>query len=69
MTDLFDLLETKFGFLRVNSGILSAKVLEYSSYVEELYFGFTVYFAYLVAKTVEDIVLHTALKVRVSIAN
>jgi len=72
VTDVFHLRETKLGFLGVDSDILSAKALEYSSDVtEELRFGFAVYeyivdvyFAYLINKSVEDLVLHTALKVR-----
>ena len=54
------------------SDVRSAKALEYLSDVtEELRFGFAVYeyivdvyFAYSVNKSVEDLVLHTALKVR-----
>ena len=60
MTDVFDLWETKLCFLRVDSDILSAKALEYSSDVtEEPRFGFAVYeyiidvyFAYFVYKSV-----------------
>ena len=74
MTDVFDLRETELGFLGVDSDVLSAKALEYSLDVtEELRFGFAVYeyivdlyFAYFVNKSVEDLVLHTALKVRTS---
>jgi len=74
VTDAFDLRETELGFLRVDSDVLSAKTLEYSLDVtEELRFGFAVYeysvdlyFAYFVNKSVEDLVLHTALKVRTS---
>ena len=44
VTDVFDLRETKLCFLGVDSDILSAKALEYSSDVtEELHFGFAVY--------------------------
>ena len=44
MTDVFDLWETKLGFLGVNNDVLSKKALEYSSDVtEELLFGFAVY--------------------------
>jgi len=58
--------------LGVHSDILSAKALEYLSDVtEELRFGFAVYeyivdvyFAYPINKSVEDLVLYTALKVR-----
>ena len=58
----------------VNCDVLSAKALEYLSDVtEELRFGFAVYeyiadvyFAYSVNKSVEDLVLYTALKVRAS---
>ena len=72
VVDVFDLRGTKLGFLGVGSDILSAKALEYSSDVTgELHFGFAVYeyivdvyFAYFVNKSVEDLVLHTALKVR-----
>ena len=72
MTNVFDLWETKLCFLGVDSDILSAKALEYSSDVtEELRFGFAVYeyivdvyFAYFVNTSIEDLVLHAALKVR-----
>ena len=72
MTDVFDLRETKLGFLGVDSDILSAKALEYLSDVtEELRVGFAVYvyiidvyFAYFANKSIEDHILHTALKVR-----
>ena len=51
MTDVFDLRETKLGFLGVNSNILSAKAFEYSSDVtEEFRVGFAVY------KYIEDLV-------------
>ncbi len=44
VTDVFDRWETKFCFLGVDSDILSAKALEYSSDVtEELRIGFAVY--------------------------
>ena len=44
VTDVFDLWETKLCFLGVDSDILSAKALEYSSDItEELRFGFAVY--------------------------
>ena len=44
VTDVFNLRETKVGFLGIDSDILSAKALEYSSDVtEELRFGFAVY--------------------------
>ena len=74
MTDVFDLFETQFGFPGVDSDLLSAKALEHSSCVgEEVLIGFAVYeyivdvyFAYLVDKAVENLVLHTALKVRAS---
>ena len=74
MTNVFDLRETKLCFLGVDSDTLSAKALEYSSDVtEELRFGFAeyeyivdVYLAYSVNKSIEDLVLHTALKVRAS---
>ena len=60
--------------LGVDSDILSAKALEYLSDVtEELRFGFAVheyvayvYLVYSANKSVEDLVLHTALKVRAS---
>jgi hypothetical protein len=60
VTDVFDLWETKLCFLGVDSDILSAKALEYSSDVtEEPRFGFAVYeyiidvyFAYFVYKSV-----------------
>ncbi len=69
MTNVFDL---RLGFLGVDSDILSAKALEYSSDItEEFRVGFAVYeyiidvyFAYFVNKCFEDLVLHTALKVR-----
>ena len=72
VTNVFNLRETKLDFLGVDSDILSAKALEYSSDVmEELRFGFAVYeyivdvyFAYFVHKSIEDLVLHTVLKVR-----
>ena len=71
---VFDLWETKLGLLGVDSDVLSAKALEYfSDMTEELRFGFVVYeyivdvyFAYFVSKSVEDLVQHTALKVRAS---
>ncbi len=70
MTNVFDLRETKLCFLGVDSDILSAKALEYSN-TEELRFGFTVYeyiidvyLADFVNKSIKDLVLHTALKVR-----
>ena len=74
MTNVFNLWETKFSLLGVDSDVLSAKALEYLSDVtEELRFRFAVYkyiadvyFAYTVNKSVEDLVLHTALKVRAS---
>ena len=74
VTDVFDPWETKRGLLGVDSDVRSAKALEYLSNVtEELRFGFAmyeyivdVYFAYFVSKSVEDLVLHTALKVRAS---
>ena len=74
VTDVFDLRETKLGFLGVDSDILIAKTLKYSSDVtEELRFGFAVYeyivdvyLADFVNKSIEDLVLHTALKVRTS---
>ena len=74
MTDVFNLWETKFSLLGVDSDVLGAKALEYLSDVtEELRFGFAVYeyivdvyLAYSVNKSVEDLVLHTALKVRTS---
>ncbi len=58
--------------LGVDSDILSAKALEYSSNVtEELRIGFAVYeyivdvyLADFINKSIEDLVLHTALKVR-----
>jgi hypothetical protein len=57
VTDVFDLWETKFIFLGVDSDILSAKVLEYLSDVtEELRFGFAVYEYIAVNKSVEDLV-------------
>ena len=44
MTNVFDLWETKLCFLGVDSDVLSAKALEYSSDItEELRFGFAVY--------------------------
>ena len=44
VTDVFDLWETKLCFLGVDSDILSAKALEYSSDItEELRVGFAVY--------------------------
>ena len=60
--------------LGVESDVRSAKALEYLLDVtEELRFGFAVYeyivdvyLAYFVSKSVEDLVLHTALKVRAS---
>ena len=60
--------------LGVDSDVLSAKALEYSSDVTEelrirsaVYEYITdVYFAYSVNKSIEDLVLHTALKVRAS---
>ena len=72
MTNVFDLWETKLCFLGVDSDILSAKALEYSSDItEELRFGFAVYeyivdvyLADFINKSIEDLVLHTALKVR-----
>ena len=74
VTDVFDPWETKRGLLGVESDVRSAKALEYLSDVtEELRFGFAVYeyivdvyFAYFVSKSVEDLVQHTALKVRAS---
>ena len=74
MTDVFDLLETQLCFPGVDCDLLSAKALKHSSCVgEEVWFGFAVYeyivdvyFAYLVDKTVKDLVLQTALKVRAS---
>ena len=62
MTDVFDLWETKLGFLGVDSDILSPKALEYSSDVtEEFRVGFTVYeYIIDVNKSIEDLVLHTA---------
>ena len=74
VTDVFDHWETKRGLLGVESDVRSAKALEYLSDVtEELRFGFAVYeyivdvyFAYSVNKSVEDLVLHTALKVKAS---
>ena len=72
VTDVFNLWETKLCFLGVDSDILSAKALEYSSDItEELRVGFAVYeyivdvyLADFVNKSIEDLVLHTALKVR-----
>ena len=69
MTNVFDLWETKLCFLGVDSDILSAKALEYSSDItEELRFGFAVYeyivdvyLADFINKSIEDLVLHTAL--------
>ncbi len=66
MTDVFDLWETKLDSLGVDSDVRSAKVLEYLSDVKELRFGFAVYEYIAVNKSVEDLVLHTALKVRAS---
>ena len=44
MTDVFDLLETQFGFLGVDSDLLRAQALEHSSCVgEEVRVGFAVY--------------------------
>ena len=44
MTNAFYLRETKLGFLGVDSDILNAKALQYSSdFTEELRFGFAVY--------------------------
>ena len=71
MTDVFDHWETKLGSLGVDSDVRSAKALEYLLDVtKELRFGFAVYeyivdvyFAYSVNKSIEDLVLHTALKV------
>ncbi len=61
MTDVFDLWETKRGLLGVDSGVRSAKALEYLSDVtEELRFGFAVYEYIAISKSVEDLVLHTA---------
>ena len=68
VTDIFDLRETKLGFLGVDSDILSAKALKYSSDVtEDFRFGFAVYeyivevyFTYFINKSIEDLVLHTA---------
>ncbi len=62
MTNVFDLRETKLCFLGVDSDILSAKALEYSSDVTE--YIVDVYLADFVNKSIEDLVLHTALKVR-----
>jgi hypothetical protein len=72
VTNVFDLRETKLCFLGVDSDILSAKALEYASNVtEKLRFGFAVYeyivdvyLADFINKSIEDLVLHTALKVR-----
>ena len=72
MTNVSDLRETKLCFLGVDSDILGAKALEYSSDVtEELRFGFAVYeyivdvyLADIVNKSIADLVLRTALKVR-----
>ena len=72
VTDVFDLWETKLCFLGVESEILSAKALEYPSDItEELRVGFAVYeyiidvyLADFINKSIEDLVLHTALKVR-----
>ena len=74
MTDVFNLCETKLGLLGVDSDVRSAKALEcLSDVTEELRFEFAVYeyivdvyFAYSVNKSVEDLALHTALKVRAS---
>ena len=74
MTDVFDLLETQLCFPGVDSDLLSAEALEHSSCIgEEVFIGFAVYeyivdvyFAYLVDKAVEDLVLHAALKVKAS---
>ncbi len=67
MTDVFDLWETKLGSLGADSDVRSAKALEYFSDVtEELRFGFAVYEYIAVNKSVGDLVLHTALKVRAS---
>ena len=65
LTDVFDLLEIQFGFPGVDSDLLRAQALEHSLCVgEEVWVGFAyivdVYFA------IEDLVLHTALKVRTS---
>ena len=70
----FDQRETQLCFPGVDSDILSAKALKYSSDVtEELRFGLAVYeyvvdvyLACFVNKSVEDLVLHAALKVRAS---
>jgi hypothetical protein len=61
-------------FPGVDSDFLSVKALEHSSCVgEEVWIGFAVYeyivgvyFAYLVDKAIENLLLHTALKVRTS---
>ena len=74
VTDVFDPWETKRGLFGVESDVRSAKALEsLSDVTEELRFGFAVYeyvvdvyFAYFVSKSVEDLVQHTALKVRAS---
>ncbi len=67
MTNVFDLWETKLGSLGVDSDVRSAQALEYLSDVtEELHFGFAVYEYIAVNKSVEDLALHTALKVRAS---
>ena len=72
VTDVFDLWETKLCFLGIDSDILSVKALEYSlDITEELRVGLAVY-EYIVDvyltdfmnKSIEDLVLHTALKVR-----
>jgi hypothetical protein len=74
VTDVFDLLETQFGFPGVDSDLLRAQALEHSPCVgEEVGVGLAVYeyivdvdFANFVDKSLEDLVLHTALKVRAS---
>ena len=74
MTDVFDLLETQFGFPGVDSNLLRAQALEHSPCVgEEVGVGLVVYeyivdvdFANFVDKSLDDLVLHTALKVRAS---
>ena len=44
MTDVFDLLETQFGFPGVDSDLLRAQELEHSSCVgEDVWVGFAVY--------------------------
>ena len=66
VTDVFDLWETKLCFLGVDSDILSAKALEYSSDItEELRIGFAVYeyivdvyLADFISKSIEGLVLH-----------